>query len=335
MAIQSSGQIAIQDIMTELGISGETALNDSDVRGLIGKGAGIQMGIDEWYGASAATYRSTDAQELVASALISSGGTLVIDTDVYIWSSTTATAGLTVDIPCTIINKGFIMGKGGGGGAGRNRRNAATTQIGAAGGPAISITSSGVTIQNESYIGGGGGGGQGSRGSSNGSGGGGGAGGGDAHGDGGNGGAIGASGNNGNTYGGSGNNAGGGSAGGGGGGVRWVRSGSNGTFANSAFTSGGGGRVMPGTGGNKSSIGHSVGGSGGSQAGDVGTNRFTVPNMNGNFVSAYGGGGWGAAGAGWMTVNIFPYGAQPAGGAAISASTGYTLVNTATIYGST
>ena len=336
MALQSSGQISLQDIMTELGISGQTALNDSDVRALINKSAGAQMSISEWYGASSGVTLSVNGLQLVASSFIDSGGTLIIDSGIYVWSDNPLTAGLTVDIPCTIVNKGFIMGKGGEGGRGRYGKNASTSQAGNPGGPGISITSTGVTIKNESYIGGGGGGGQGSRGSSNGSGGGGGAGGGSAWADGGNGGAIGSAGNNGNSYGGQGNLAQGGGAGGGGGSVRWQRAGSNSITYNEANTAAGGGRIMPGNGGAKASRGHSNGGGGGSAAGDDGTNRFTVPNLTGNFESSWGGGGWGASGGGWMTTNIFPFveGAG-SGGAAIDASQSYTLTNTGTIYGAT
>lgn len=55
MALQSSGPISLNDIHVEAGGgSGTTAtINDSDIRGLIGKGSGVQMSFSEWYGASA------------------------------------------------------------------------------------------------------------------------------------------------------------------------------------------------------------------------------------------------------------------------------------------
>ena len=78
----------------------------------------------------------------------------------------------TVDIPCTIINDGKIIGKGGQGGSGLRIKNwphptasaynsgYSTTNLGTGsdGGPAINVTSSGVTITNSSgaYICGGG-----------------------------------------------------------------------------------------------------------------------------------------------------------------------------------
>lgn len=57
MALQTSGQISLNDIHLELsGTSGtQVSMNDSDVRGLISKASGAQMAINEWYGASALT----------------------------------------------------------------------------------------------------------------------------------------------------------------------------------------------------------------------------------------------------------------------------------------
>lgn len=54
MALQSSGQISLNDIHIEAGgSSGSLAgINDSDIRGLISKGSGAQMSFSEWYGAS-------------------------------------------------------------------------------------------------------------------------------------------------------------------------------------------------------------------------------------------------------------------------------------------
>jgi len=88
MAITTSGQISINDIMTELDITGETALNDEDVRGLITKGAGTEMSISEWYGASAvsaATYVGSTSADGV-STLNASGisGLATGDTIIFI-----------------------------------------------------------------------------------------------------------------------------------------------------------------------------------------------------------------------------------------------------------
>lgn len=54
MALQSSGAISLNDIHMEAGGTTGTsaAINDTDIRGLIGKGSGAQMSFSEWYGAS-------------------------------------------------------------------------------------------------------------------------------------------------------------------------------------------------------------------------------------------------------------------------------------------
>lgn len=55
MALQTSGAISLNQIHIEAGGSSGTqaSLNDSDIRGLIGKASGAQMSFSEWYGASA------------------------------------------------------------------------------------------------------------------------------------------------------------------------------------------------------------------------------------------------------------------------------------------
>ncbi|QDP58283.1 MAG: hypothetical protein Unbinned8622contig1005_24 [Prokaryotic dsDNA virus sp.] len=56
MALQSSGQISLNDIHVEAGGTSGTqaALNDSDIRALISKTSGAQSAFNEFYGASAA-----------------------------------------------------------------------------------------------------------------------------------------------------------------------------------------------------------------------------------------------------------------------------------------
>ena len=55
MALQSSGAISLNDIHIEAGGSSGTlcSINDSDIRGLIGKSSGAQSSFSEFYGASA------------------------------------------------------------------------------------------------------------------------------------------------------------------------------------------------------------------------------------------------------------------------------------------
>jgi len=57
MALQSSGAISLDNIHVEAGGTTGTlaSINDSDIRGLIGKTAGASMAFNEWYGASAGT----------------------------------------------------------------------------------------------------------------------------------------------------------------------------------------------------------------------------------------------------------------------------------------
>lgn len=61
MALQTSGAISLNDIHVEAGGSTGTqvSINDSDVRGLIGKASGATMSFSEWYGASAALSQFT------------------------------------------------------------------------------------------------------------------------------------------------------------------------------------------------------------------------------------------------------------------------------------
>jgi hypothetical protein len=193
--------------------------------------------------------------------------TIAIDAGIYIWSDSTSLAALTVtSLPASstvsILNNGFIIGKGGGSGDG--------SQPGAAGingGPAISLGTN-VTLTNNSYIAGGGGGGGGY--------GGGGAGGGN----GGNGPSV-----AGGTGGAPGSSGGNGTIG----------------FGENTCGGGGGGRILPGSGGaGATGIGTGVVGSvasqGGGAGGGGGGGTFLIgPSTLAN-LSSGGGGGWGAAG---------------------------------------
>ena len=185
MALQTSGAISLNDMHVEVGGSNNTtcSVNDSDIRSLIDRGANTQQSFNEYYGKSNEIQMTSGGtvngqaqrQQISASSFISSGGTLRIPSNMWVWSDSRTVAALTVDIPCTIINDGKIIGKGGQGGSGLRKKNLAhpTTSAynsgysnpnvgsGSDGGPAINVTSSGVTIINSSgaYICGGGGGG--------------------------------------------------------------------------------------------------------------------------------------------------------------------------------
>lgn len=346
MALQTSGAISLNEIHIEAGgSSGTTAsLNDADIRGLISKSSGAQSSFSEFYGAQGEVVLSSagnvngqaQRQEITVSTFISSGETLRIPSTMWVWSDDTATPALTVDIPCTIINEGKIIGKGGA--AGTSYIPYATSYDG---GPAVKITSSGVTIQNLSgaYIAGGGGGGAGFV-AGGGGGGGAGSGGGVYSSNqfnsqtGGAGGALNAKGSDGSfsvpspvwtgspSPGTSGIGKGGESGGAGGGFDGAAAYNQGGTTG--AYGGGGGGRILPGVAQARlpvSSNNPFTGGSGGGggQAGNV------AANPGGSY--GFGGGGWGAAGGGGS------FGGDP--GAAITATTSYTLSNSGTIYGST
>tara|TARA_B110000858_G_scaffold126709_1_gene144287 strand:+ start:231 stop:1142 length:912 start_codon:yes stop_codon:yes gene_type:complete len=156
MAITSSGQISINDIMTELSISGQTALNDEDVRGLIDKASGAQMSMSEWYGAANAfafTVSSAYTTPQDVNTLATAAGwdgtvpiVMTISSGVGFHSNNNSTAALNINVANTsIINSGYIAGDGG--------------KSGQAGGDAVLISASGVSITNNSgaFLAGGGG----------------------------------------------------------------------------------------------------------------------------------------------------------------------------------
>ena len=185
MALQTSGAISLNDIHVEVGGTSGTlcSLNDADFRSLISVGNNANQSLQLYYGKSNEIQMTSGGtvngiaqrKQISASSFISSGGTLRIPSSMWVWSDSRTVAALTVDIPCTIINDGKIIGKGGQGGSGLRVKNLAhpttsaynsgysTTNLGTGsdGGPAINVTSSGVTIINSSgaYICGGGGGG--------------------------------------------------------------------------------------------------------------------------------------------------------------------------------
>ena len=185
MALQTSGAISLNDIHVEVGGTSGTlcSLNDADFRSLIGVSNNANQSLQLYYGKSNEIQMTSGGtvngiaqrKQISASSFISSGGTLRIPSSMWVWSDNRTVAALTVDIPCTIINDGKIIGKGGQGGSGLRWANYPhpttsaynsgysnnTVGNGSDGGPAINVTSSGVTIINSSgaYIAGGGGGG--------------------------------------------------------------------------------------------------------------------------------------------------------------------------------
>lgn len=319
MPLQEFGQISLVNVATEFGDASPHSLTEfySAGTGIPSSGA---ISLTQFYGLSSefafTKTVSSNTQEYSLNTDLTANGwdgsspvnvSITINSGIYVWSDDTAIAGFTIGTLPTgsivsIINNGYIIGKGGRGGP--------TTSIN--GGDAIKIEYD-VSITNNSYIAGGGGGG-GAGGLTDGTftpsaGGGGGTGGGQGGYDtarttlvGGAGGAIG-------------------------------QSGSNGQFdsSNADATGGGGGRILTGTGGAgqtayngtapgtfaASGLGGGTGGSGGAACwgavfpkaatGGSGGNGSSVGNVGsgtGPYIAGGGGGGWGASG-----------GAEAAGGA--------------------
>lgn len=165
MALQSSGVIAMSDVNVELekAATALIALNDEDVRTLLEVASG-QISLSNAYGKSNVppffdlTISSNVTNANLRTLALNAGwdGTseviATINAGVYVYSTSTATPGLTIDGSwpggLTLINNGFIMGMG----ATNPGQNAG------AGGTALSLGTS-CAIRNNSYIAGGGGGG--------------------------------------------------------------------------------------------------------------------------------------------------------------------------------
>lgn len=354
MALQSSGAISLNDIQTEFGGSNPISLSEYYRNGGLVTSNNTNVptsgtiSLSNFYGAVkqfSFNITSNISQANLYSLAISAGWNgsdpilATIDSGIYVYSDSTAVAGLTIPNnfsgKLTLVNNGYIIGKGGeGGSSGAN---------GANGGPAIVNSATGVALTNAAsafIAGGGGGGGGGYR-----SGGGGGAGGG-----------IGgnpSSGNTGAAYGG----AGGGLGGVGGDGygdtgsvvasVNLANGGSHGTGGGAGGGGGGGhdkgsiwggggggggGRILAGTGGASGRIwrdngtllyGYAGNGGSGGDAGGYGSNIFS------DVGHAGGGGGWGASGG-----SAVSGGSGGAGGAAISGTAVASMTNNGTIYGS-
>jgi hypothetical protein len=366
MTLQSSGLITLSNIQSEFGGVNPISLSEyyrggtyvpSQNTGVPATGA-ISMG-GNFYGEENTFFLTiaSNTENANISTLATAAGWdgstkiyVTINAGVWVWSDSTSTAGLIIPsgMPVvTILNKGYIIGKGGKGGDGQyvtSKTESTSLRNGGNGGLAIQSRANTVIINNSgAYIAGGGGGGAGGSGTlavnngpvaTRGAGGGGGAGGGaggkgngNSSGEtvnGGVGGGINANGTNGtskqestgNLYGAGG---GGGGSGGASGGV--ALSGNSSSSASGG--GGGGGRKLGGTGGvagvsTADSIPTNHQGKNGASNGNAGTNGAR---MGGS------GGGWGNSGGSAA-------GTSGAGGAAISG--GYaSLTNNGTVYGAT
>lgn len=321
-----AGQISMSQVNTELSIPSTTtiSLNQSNVRSLAGVPSG-QISMSNLQGKSAVWARtiSSPQQEMnlytwaTGQGYPGSGAAqITVGPGVYVWSDNTATAAMTIPSGfgagnLTLINQGYIMGKGGKGGT-AGAPSAPGYAAATAGGPAISVSQP-VTINNtdaSAYIGGGGGGGpSGVQAPAVG-------------------GAIGSIGGQGTYFPpppstlAAPQRGGGGGAGGGGGGH--AQTGPKPPQAQAGM-GGAGGRIFPGAGG--------AGGTAGGGAGGAGNASGTPANnpVYANFPGA-GGGGWGAAGG--NTTYLSRQGA--AGGKAVTLNGNaitWTSGNTTRVYG--
>ncbi len=162
MTMVSSGPISLggtattgglnQSINVELGLSGTTtiSLNQANVRTLLAVPSGA-ISLSNAYGKSnravvsfAYTSNTANASLNIASLSGYSAGksdvTVTVNAGVYVYSTSTGTPGLTLTggtsgDTLTLVNNGFIMGRGGAGGAG----SSPGPGDGSAGGPAISL----------------------------------------------------------------------------------------------------------------------------------------------------------------------------------------------------
>ena len=299
MTMNSSGPISLAgttagvSIEIENGGNGTTqiSLNDTAVRSLAGVPSGAITMPTNFYGKAnqfSFTISTNQTDANLRSLAVTAGwnqASLVVATvnsGVYVYATSTANAGLTINgsFPggVQLINNGYILGKGGGD----------STTSGNAGGPAISLgVNATITNNSGAYIAGGGG-----------------QGGGQLWGPAGGGGG-GAGGGNGGPIGGA-----GGGSGGGPGASGTAGGGSSTPMGKSTYSyaaGGGGGRILPGSGGGGGSKTNNSGQGGGAGGGGGGGNANGGPaggggsanGSGGGSSSSYfagGGGGWGASG---------------------------------------
>ena len=346
MAIPSSGTVSLTTIQTEYGGSSPISLSEYYRGGVYVPSSSTTttiptsgaISVSNFYGTSNTQEFtiSTNQTNLNLRTYVNGLGynglanvVVTINAGVYVYATTTSSAALTTGTfpqSLTIINNGYIVGKGGVGGTN-------FTGAGGAGGTALTVQNNISITNNNTIAGGGGGGGGGSFYYFNGPGyfpyvGGGGGAGGGVGGAGGNYGGV--AGGSGGSLGGSGSDGAGfnpggnlvyGRGGGAGGGAGVGQD--NGRAAGPGSGSGGGGGyVFPGAGGAGGTASYSRYGGAGGSGGSAGSAGY-------NSGGSGGGGGWGASGGiGWGTYEgVSPQNQQSAGGAGgnCTSSSGYTV----------
>ena len=121
MTLPSSGTLSLNQIHVEAGGSSASlaSINDSDIRGLIGKGSAVQMSFNEWYGASAASgtisfigsSSTTTGNFANGNRTLSSGNKLVV----VVSAHTMAVSSNTSTNPTSVLCGGVAMTKAVGG----------------------------------------------------------------------------------------------------------------------------------------------------------------------------------------------------------------------------
>lgn len=151
MALQSSGKISLSNVNTELGLATNTrrSLGQAATRTLFGVASG-RIKLSDGYGKSnrvsiIVTLTSNTTNYTLSPSVIpgyvagKTDVTLVVNSGVYVYSTNTANAGLTIAAlaagdTVAITNNGYIIGMGGKGGYG-SCSTGAVWENGAAGGP--------------------------------------------------------------------------------------------------------------------------------------------------------------------------------------------------------
>jgi hypothetical protein len=177
MALPSSGQITLNQVNVELGNSGtaEISMGSAAVRGLFGVASG-EIEMSDGYGKAntfSMTISSNSTNVNLRSLAISNGwdqsveAEITIASGVYCYATNTSENGMVINGSwpggVTLINNGFIAGRGGRGGNGKNINPFPSPGTyggsgGTGGGRALTVGSP-VSINNQGTIGGGGGGG--------------------------------------------------------------------------------------------------------------------------------------------------------------------------------
>lgn len=178
MTLPSSGSISLSEINTEFSLGTNIGAYRSATwytdAGGTGTFPSTDLSMSAFYGKRAtsplfAATISTNQQNLNLRTWAinngwngSSAAQITISSTVYITSTSTGTSALTVDGSwpggLTLINDGYIIGRGGNGGTGGIPKSSIAATAGGAGGTALSC-GTGFSITNNGTIGGGGGGG--------------------------------------------------------------------------------------------------------------------------------------------------------------------------------